>query len=495
MRTVLLLVIFFLSGLSRTDGQSSWCGSDLSRLSGKQWEQARAFAERVRPPLEKTNNVDSVAVTVHIINPSGNSGGIEFTVEDVEREIEITNQAFAGAGILFFICGTPRILNGEVIYDFTKGDALNRFSYIPNTINIYFVNDIITNSGQGLCGYAQFPFVDIPENRYIMMNKLCATDGATLTHELGHFYGLFHTHETRFGQELVNRSNCGKAGDQMCDTAADPNLGRPNLMSGCNYIGEVKDQDGDAYDPPVSNFMSYAPANCQHFFSEEQKKLIHEIHQTENAYITRNCDFYPDFAIRQEVDYLKIRSDSDINLSYDLSQVNAERGYNVVLKIHLADKPDGIGLLVYEEVLNLQPGKSVFPISFDLNFPITRGTGVYYLKAVIDADNQVIERTERNNNALTIIEVDNSQLADGLIFPNPAGDELKLFLRNERALRHLNIRIFRYDGRLVWAEENYKSQSEFFRRIDISALQTGLYLIAVDFEKSEDTYAFKFFKQ
>ncbi len=53
------------------------------------------------------------------------------------------------------------------------------------------------------------------------MNNSSAEDGATIAHEMGHYFGLLHTHETANGTELVNGTNCGTAGDLLCDTPAD----------------------------------------------------------------------------------------------------------------------------------------------------------------------------------------------------------------------------------------------------------------------------------
>lgn len=490
-----LVIAFATLPLMILSAQNNWCGSDLIQLSEKELAKADAIFERVKSPKPKSNTIDSVAVTVHIVESRAQPGAVDFTIEDVEREIGRVNEVFAGAGIHFFICGTPRYLEDAGSYNFTTGDALNEFYYVPNTINIYFVNDLYSDSGQGLCGYAQFPFLFSPEDRYIMMNKFCSTDGGTLTHELGHFYGLYHTHETQFGRELVDGSNCSSAGDRLCDTSADPNLGNPNYMSGCTYVGLATDQNGAKYAPPVSNYMSYAPASCQFFFSEQQERLIQEVHQNENAYLARNCDFYPDFAIEPEQVFFEIRSDEKINVSYNLSQIDLGRGYNVTLKISLADKPEDTGLLIHEERLILEAGNPNSLLSYNLDFPIIKGSGIYYLKAYIDADNQVIERTERNNFALSTIEVDNSSLGDISIFPNPTSGDLKLFLRDSEALRALKMRVYRYDGRLVWEDKDYKIREEFFRILDLNHLPTGLYLLSLYFEDTEQVYTLKFFKK
>lgn len=491
---ILLSLLLILLCLPPLNSQSDWCGTDLSRLSAEEQAAALAFSRRTILPAARSNDTDSVAVTIHIVE-SQSQGATDFTLTEVEAEMAKVNRIFGSAGIYFFICGSPRYIEGDAAYNFTTGNELNQQSYVPNTINIYFVDDLVNSSSQGLCGYAQFPFKDTEENRYIMMNKLCATDGATLIHEFGHFYGLFHTHETQFGRELVDRSNCANAGDLLCDTSADPNLGYSDYMSGCTYIGSATDYQGSTYVPPITNFMSYAPAACQRFFSKEQQLLIQDVQQNENAYLINNCDFYPDFSILRDQSRFKIRSDEKITANYNLRISNVDQGYNVKLKISLAEDPDKIGLLLHEERLILPAGQNSFSLDFELDVPIFQGTGTYYLKAFIDADNDVIERTEKNNLALTTVEIDNSQLGEAVLFPNPAQDQLKLFIRDPDALKNYKVRILRYDGRLIWEDRGYKIQEEFFQLIDLSHLSLGFYLITVDFYDAEKSYTFKFFKQ
>ena len=62
-----------------------------------------------------------------------------------------------------------------------------------------------------------------------MIKNDCTAAGGndtTLSHELGHYFDLYHTHETSFGTECPSGSNCQSAGDMVCDTPADPNLGQ-----------------------------------------------------------------------------------------------------------------------------------------------------------------------------------------------------------------------------------------------------------------------------
>lgn len=491
--------LFILGGLLITaslflHAQTPVCGSDFSLLSEKEQKAALDFYSRDLPPISKDNALDSVAITAHIVR-SVAADFDDLTQEDIDAEIEKANKAYSEAGIVFFLCGSPRYIKGKTIYDFNSGDQLNSQNYIPNTVNVYFVEDLQVNADVGLCGYAQFPWVGDVKLRYIMMNQACSTNGSTLAHELGHFYGLFHTHETFRGREYVDGSNCQTAGDQICDTPADPNLSLPNAMAGCAYVGRYTDPKGASYEPHISNLMAYSPSACRHYFSDGQKRVMRAINENENAYLTSRCDFYPDFGAETKLKDLTIRSDEDISIDYTFDYMGIEKDYEVELKISLADAPDEIGLLLHREKVLIQPGQTRVSKRFDLDFPITRGTGVYYLVAEIDSERKVIERTERNNKTNTIVTVDNTSLEDVLIFPNPAVDEVKLFFRNDKVKGAFKIRIFGYDGRFYRQVEGFKNQDEYFQLLEVGALQPGLYILSVDFELSNTEYTFKFLKK
>jgi hypothetical protein len=99
-----------------------------------------------------------------------------------------------------------------------------------------------------------------------------------MAHEMGHCLGLLHTHETSTGDELVDGSNCGSAGDELCDTPADPQLSSANVDDvTCVYFGTDTDANGDMYNPDVTNTMSYAPFNCRGSFTNDQENRMHGV--------------------------------------------------------------------------------------------------------------------------------------------------------------------------------------------------------------------------
>ena len=102
---------------------------------------------------------------------------------------------------------------------------------------------------------------------------------------MGHYFGLYHTHQTSFGKELVDGSNCETAGDLICDTPADPNL---LSNRSCVYEGSVVDENGAVYQPDVTNYMSYTRHFCRSSFSEQQLVLMN-YHASTSYQFTNSC--------------------------------------------------------------------------------------------------------------------------------------------------------------------------------------------------------------
>lgn len=144
---------------------------------------------------------------------------------------------------------------------------------VQNVINIFFADSVFIK-GIHVCGYSYLP-PDSP-NR-IFIDNLCVNNGNTLTHELGHFFSLLHTHgksNTALTDELVNGSNCVTSGDEICDTPADPNLSdkvKYNFLTKtCSYTGTVKDAKGQTFKPMLDNIMSYSEPYCMDSLTPNQ---------------------------------------------------------------------------------------------------------------------------------------------------------------------------------------------------------------------------------
>lgn len=156
----------------------------------------------------------------------------------------------------------------------------------PRLINVYYVDTLYASKRKPVEGLASFP-VDLKQHiDRIIIAKSSALSARIMAHELGHYFGLLHTHDTDNGKELVNGLNSHTAGDLITDTPADPNLYKLTDVRTCKYKGNLKDDNGDLYHPDPSNLMSYA-FNCRKKFSLGQCDRIRSRLMNSRAYLER----------------------------------------------------------------------------------------------------------------------------------------------------------------------------------------------------------------
>ena len=235
----------------------------------------------------------SIPVKVHIVTNNDGSGGID--ISDVISELNEVNTYFENSFVEFYVCDEVNYINSSSLYDFdsdTQQDLL--FSnHQENILNVYFVNDISFGSG-GACGYTYLPGNTNQYYDAVVMDNDCTTSqsGTTLTHEMGHHLNLIHTHGPQNGtltDELVSGTNCSVAGDLLCDTPADPQLGYSNVNDvNCLYSESgppTTDAQGNLFDPDTSNIMSYAPQECTNTITDQQyARMYAGYHAFKNYY-------------------------------------------------------------------------------------------------------------------------------------------------------------------------------------------------------------------
>ncbi|MBM2621842.1 zinc metalloprotease [Actinoplanes sp. LDG1-06] len=205
----------------------------------------------------------TIDVRVHVITRADGTGGV--TKKQIADQIAVLNAAYGGRTSPFDARTIFRFTTKSV--DYTRNDdwfdwadpdvdpsddqeakaALHRGGY--DDLNIY-----IAGLSGGLLGYAYYPNeATLIQDGVVVLNESLPggaaapyNEGDTLTHEVGHWLGLYHTFE----------NGCTAPGDQVFDT--------PYQADGDN-IFECNESDDTCPAPgrdPVHNFMSYGDDPC-----------------------------------------------------------------------------------------------------------------------------------------------------------------------------------------------------------------------------------------
>lgn len=213
--------------------------------------------------------------------------------QNISRDeiIEATKQlnfAFLEAGIQFEIESVITIPNSYNLEDITENNY-EKYSKLSdehdeiNSITIYLADDnddyCITNNESISCRRLHgFTYILDPKFNNIVMSKRDINNLKVFPHEMGHFFGLYHTHRTNEGIEEIGRYDCEVTGDHLCSTPADPGPTYAIYVdyTRCEMIG-YNDENGYEYKPMIENYMSYySPCYLKPFsFTQEQNMIMH----------------------------------------------------------------------------------------------------------------------------------------------------------------------------------------------------------------------------
>ena len=233
--------------------------------------------------LKTTSFHRVIPVVVHVIH---NGGTENISDAQIQSQIDVLNEDYRK------IAGTNGFGNGvdtEVEFCLAKIDPngkctngivrvqstltnhqsyqraqLSALSYWDNThyLNMYVVKTIAGN----VLGYSSFPNGPASDDGVVCVHNYfgrtgtaSASLGRTMSHESGHWFGLYHTFNGGCGVDT-----CAD-GDYVCDTppAANPNSGCPVINSCSNDFPNVNDQ--------VQNYMDYSNDACKSMFTLGQK--------------------------------------------------------------------------------------------------------------------------------------------------------------------------------------------------------------------------------
>jgi hypothetical protein len=207
----------------------------------------------------------TINVYVHIIRSSSGDGAV--TNQQINDQLDILNDAYVGTAT-FVLAGTTNTVN-DAWFAMEPGTAAERAAKealrvgTADDLNIY-----TANPGSSLLGWATFPssYRGTPDNDgvVVLFSSLPGGDAApynlgdTATHEVGHWFGLYHPFQGGCG----GPKNTSKQGDLVADTPseASPAFGCPVGRDTCSSPGA----------DPIRNFMDYSDDACMFEFTGDQ---------------------------------------------------------------------------------------------------------------------------------------------------------------------------------------------------------------------------------
>jgi len=241
------------------------------------------------PCINKNYNV-----VVHVAVDSINREPIwtEFEVDSIIAE---TSKYFEPICMTYSLC-EYNVMKEDYSLGYLKDVPIeieDRYSELDakfakkHKINIFLLDTIETKR----CGDGYFFGIMSQDSAVIFTERDCADGQAEqIAHLFGHMFGLRNTYHP-IEIELVDGSNCADVADKICDTPADPfmqtyinpddleliNQGesiKSSFTSDCEFVYELKDPNGEYYQPDVGNIMSAYPCKCG--FTREQYLFIVE---------------------------------------------------------------------------------------------------------------------------------------------------------------------------------------------------------------------------
>jgi hypothetical protein len=253
-------------------------GADPNSISAhgaaasEQKSAQRMQARRITSHAASKAATVTVDVRWHVITRDDGTGAVSRS--QIRRQLAVLNDAFAGRGaadagartIFRFHTKSIDYTANDDWYDWSDVDvdasdndeakaSLHRGGF--DDLNIY-----VTGLGDGLLGYATFPFdTTLTDDGVVLLNESLPggsaepyNEGDTASHEVGHWLGLFHTFE----------NGCNFPGDYVGDTPYQDD--GDNIFS-CEESLNTCPQPGR---DPVHNFMSYGDDPCLDRFTPAQ---------------------------------------------------------------------------------------------------------------------------------------------------------------------------------------------------------------------------------
>ncbi len=209
----------------------------------------------------RANGSVNIKVYWHVINNGTGIANGDIPQTQIDSSIAVLNAAYKNTPFTFTLVGVDRTTN-STWYTCAGGGCESKMKGALRKGGAGDLNVYSNNMGRGLLGWATFPssYASNPTNDGVVIlyssvpggTAAPYNEGDTLTHEVGHWVGLYHTFQ----------GGCTAPGDSVSDTPAEGSAayGCPTGRDTCA---------GGGLDP-VTNFMDYTDDACMNTFSAGQ---------------------------------------------------------------------------------------------------------------------------------------------------------------------------------------------------------------------------------
>ncbi|KAG6834487.1 hypothetical protein H0H93_009384, partial [Arthromyces matolae] len=241
------------------------CGSVLSQETVAAME--KHFQENKVASASGADRYFYINVFFHVISENSTEAGGNIPESQIDKQIDVLNHDYAPVGVNWILAGTDRTVNADWYNHADPGSpqqtAMKRTLRKGGAgdLNVYATGHI-TADGEALLGYSTFPvdYAGNPKDDGVVLLGASLPGGSavpynlgrTLTHEAGHWVGLFHTFQ----------NGCAAPGDSVDDTPyeASAAYGCPANRDTCTAPGV----------DPIRNFMDYTDDSCMNNFTPGQ---------------------------------------------------------------------------------------------------------------------------------------------------------------------------------------------------------------------------------
>lgn len=249
------------------------CGSELTPEAIAENEAVTASLlslDACSDPLTDAVDKATIQVFFHVIHAGGEVSEGNISDSQIHEQMRALNGDYKTTGLTFGLAKIVRTFNADWfnnVRDKTDKDAAMKNALRQGdatTLNVYTVG--FAGNGR-LLGYSTFPanYTSFPKRDGVVINYSTLpggtyahfNEGSTLTHEAGHWVGLYHTFQGM---------SCKGPGDYVDDTPAEA---EPAYK--CVPRNTCPDRPGE---DPIHNFMDYTDDACADNFTPGQVDRI-----------------------------------------------------------------------------------------------------------------------------------------------------------------------------------------------------------------------------